>query len=443
MATGAFTQRGDKITWKPNVTPVEKRVEGGWYDNPDTGYNERWSIGAAPAAPNDVAGYLKDFQSGVADQQRSGTIVQSNEDIFNDIKPFITPAQAAPEVPKLLDTYQSLRTGYGVDDLESSLTELQKQERDIQAEKRIRIYGDGSAVTGELNKPVATNVIAGRVTEVERQENERLDAVNREIKYASDLLTTKYSAIKVVMDLTQTDYTNARQSYNDQFDQNISMFNLVRGVKQDQLTQQQKEQDNARANLQIIINSAKEGGIDVNAMRPDQKALIANLEVQSGLPIGFTSAIKADPKANIISTTSDNGQIQVLLRNPDGSMSLQTYGTKQATQTEKTQAAYQTVISQLNASKGTDNYVNTALYEKLKQQYPDVFKSYIAAEEYLNPNDATAKKFFQTSTQATNNVSQDLKDASAAIAAGAKKSDVRKAFLLDHPGMDSQFDEAI
>lgn len=42
----AWGEQGNKITWNANVVPEAQRQDGGWYDNPDTGYNQRWYSGS-------------------------------------------------------------------------------------------------------------------------------------------------------------------------------------------------------------------------------------------------------------------------------------------------------------------------------------------------------------------------------------------------------------
>ncbi len=43
----AWGEQGQKITWTPNVVSDDKKQHGGWYDNPSTGYNQRWYSGGA------------------------------------------------------------------------------------------------------------------------------------------------------------------------------------------------------------------------------------------------------------------------------------------------------------------------------------------------------------------------------------------------------------
>lgn len=48
----AWGEQGNKITWNANIVPESQRQHGGWYDNPDTGFNQRWYTGSVPTSPN-------------------------------------------------------------------------------------------------------------------------------------------------------------------------------------------------------------------------------------------------------------------------------------------------------------------------------------------------------------------------------------------------------
>lgn len=245
--------------------------------------------------------------------------VSSAADIVGEVKKLL-PTNPAPEAPKLTDLYAKYRTENHLDQLESDINDLTAQEDAIVAERRQRN-------TLEQGKPVDQNVIAGRMSEVDRQESEKLDYITRLKARKVDELTSRQQTIQTMMSLTQTDYQNAKGSYDSQFSQALSIIETVRGIRKDQIDENQKAMDNARANLTVYANALKDGSIDLNNMAPDQRAQLNKLELQSGFPIGFLSSIKKDPKADIVSTTSNNGQIQVLLRNPDGTMALKSYGT--------------------------------------------------------------------------------------------------------------------
>lgn len=269
----------------------------------------------------EVANHLNEVQNNAALSYTPTDIpkVRSTADIAKEIKGLLPTNQ--PEAPNLVDSYNTMRKEQGLDVLEQELNDLTTQQEEIIAIKRQR-------TNAEMDKPVATNVIAGRVGEVERQENERLDVINRTINTKSNQLKNAYTNIQTIMDLTDKDYDNAKESYDTQFRQAMDIFSLARGIRQDEVSEVERAQDVARANAQILVNSLKDGGVDYSKMSTDQKLSLAKMEVQAGLPVGFFSSIKKDPKADIISTTEKDGQIQVLMRNPDGTLGLQTYGTK-------------------------------------------------------------------------------------------------------------------
>lgn len=249
--------------------------------------------------------------------------VQTTAQIAADLKASgLLPTTTVPTPPSLVQTFKDLAAQSGIDKIQASITDLKAQQDALAAQTRTN-------VSAERGKPVAMNVIEGRVSEQTRQAQEQMDFIGRQLSRKVDEFNSAMANVKMIMDFTQTDYQNASQAYDRQFNQAISTINLVRGIQQDQKTDAQRAIDNARANAQIFVNSLKDGGIDINSLSPDAKAQLNKLEVQSGLPVGFFAAIKKDPKADIISTSEYRGQIQVLMRNPDGSIGVKTYGTIQ------------------------------------------------------------------------------------------------------------------
>lgn len=258
-----------------------------------------------PTTPEEVNPYLDGYQKSIL--ASDGPQVRSTSDITADVKGQLGVGEA-PKAPDLTGTYQKLTSEAGVTALEADVNDLTKQVRDIEASKRQRI-------AGEQGKPVANNVIAGRVGEVERQENERIDAINRDKAYKVDQLNTTYANIKTIMDLTGKDYENAVQEHNTKFKEAMDVMSTVRGIQKDELSQVEKAQDTARANAMIYVNALKDGSIDLNSMPPEQKAQLTKLEVQSGLPIGFMSLIKGKP---LSITKNDDGTFSVLTNTPNG-----------------------------------------------------------------------------------------------------------------------------
>jgi hypothetical protein len=276
--------------------------------------------------------------------------VQSAADILKDVKDTGLLPTESPTAPNLTQTYQDLSKTYGLDNLQGTINDLTDQERVIQDQLKTT-YGV------EQGKAVPMNVITGRMTEEQRAANEKLTYIGQQKARAIDQYNSGLTTVKTIMDLTQTDFTNAKSVYDSQFTQAMSMINYIQGVQESQKTDIQRARDNAAANLTIITNAIKSGNMDFASMSASQRSQIYTLEAQAGLPIGFTSALKMDPNANVVATTSNAGQIQVLMRNADGSMSLKTYGTKTGTATDTQKTAISDMNSRLINASDKNGYL--------------------------------------------------------------------------------------
>lgn len=327
---------------------------------------------------------------------RSST--QSYEEIFSNLQKTLTGGLGTkPTAPSFESTYQSELSKSGISDLETNLNDLTNQENELRAQFRVQ-------KANEEGKPVAMNVIEGRVSEEERAANERLDTVLRQKDYITNQLKTKYDVVNNIMNLKKLDYTTATDQYNTAFSQNLQMFNTVKGIADDQKTDAEREQDNARANAQIIYNSIKEGGLKVSEISPDQKLSITKMEMQAGLPVGFYETLQSkNPKADIVTSTSreSNGAkyVDIIMRNEDGSLSTKSMyvgatdkpqGTK-PTEAETTKSNAKKVASQLAGRAGDDGYVAPEDYKTARKAW--VNAGYDAtdfdtrfAKTYANPD---------------------------------------------------------
>lgn len=274
------------------------------------------------SSSSQVSKTLNDYQTELFNSIDSpGTRVQTPAEIAADLKSSgLLPSGEAPTPPNLVQTYQDLATARGVDVIQASITEFKAQQDAIAAQLRTNKIA-------EKGKPVAQNVIQGRLNEQEIQAQEQYDFVSRQLSRKQDELNSALSNIQMIMQFTQQDYSNAAESYSRQFDQAISTINLVRGIQQDQKDEVQRATDNARANLQVMYNSIVNGNLSVQNLDPTSLAQLNKLEVQAGLPVGLIQSLQVDAKANIIFTNTDNGVTQVGVRNPDGTVSVQSYGT--------------------------------------------------------------------------------------------------------------------
>ena len=345
------------------------------------------------------------------------------DDYINDVKTATTPTTPAPTPYSSADDLTALRGKYGVADIESTLNGLKAQARDLQATSKAR-------TDAEMGKSVPMNVIEGRVSEEERQDNERLTAINDSIKTASDMLTTANTTIDMMMKADASDYATASTNYEKQMSDNLAIFSAARGEQTaDQTaatTAADKAADNARSNAQIAINALTAAGTTYDTLTPDQQANLTKLGVASGLGADFFSTVlKTSAGKPILTTIVSTDKTQATVVYKDGTTKTISTGLS-SSGSGSTAGSFSDQKTQLEASKGSDGYVNTDTYKeirsKLKSTQQTAFDknfSYL-----LNPNDASASSFIKAST--VKNSPEDLK---ATIDAELKKNN---AFGKDH-----------
>lgn len=221
-----------------------------------------------------------------ADQQRKAAEADGapgtskSAQAMKDLETMVKPDTAKPaEPPKLLDSFNALKSSYGVGDLETQLNDLKNSEELLRSEATARKDNAES-------KPVALGVIGGRQSEIDRQTDKQLTENLRQQNYLTNQLKTKYDIISNVMNFQQKDYENATAAYDKEFSQNIQLLQQVRADETASMNEENIKLDNARADYTIFINSIKDGSLDITDLTPSQKAILTKLEVQQGLPTG-------------------------------------------------------------------------------------------------------------------------------------------------------------
>lgn len=274
-----------------------------------------------PTAKEEVSPYLvqiQDQQKKLLDMADTPLDTRTDAERFAEIKNLTTPSIPKPERPKLEETFFSLRNDYGVGELENQLTLLQDDVFAIENQLR-------EELGIEEGKPVSLRTISGRQSETRRQALQTLDYYNRSITRVNNQLTTANNLVSTIINLKGTDYENAVAEYERETKFNLDIYAQLRGEKESDreftlkvmttatdLTTQlyefeqkeiQRNEDRARSNLQIITNSITDGNVSYADLDPNTKNLIAKLEAQAGLPVGFTAKIKT-PDKEIKSITS-------------------------------------------------------------------------------------------------------------------------------------------
>jgi len=291
----------------------------------------------------DLSGYLDNYQKGVFEKAGS-------PELREQISAQLEPDVGQPDTLNRMDEGSFMREEMGVGGLETTVNDLKAQLEEQYASKRARTQ----AAEGD---PVALGVIGGRVSEIERQETERIDAIGRQLNVVNDQLNTAYANIEMNMSFMGMDYQDAKDKYDSEFDRNLKIYNLMD-------EEMDEEEANARANLQTYQNAILAGNIDFNVLSGDQKLAINKMELQSKLPIGFTASLQA--KGKIISTTTrDSGgqkYADVVMQMPDGSTKVQSQLLGASSSGKETTVSLQekssSMTSKLRGAAGTDGKVS-------------------------------------------------------------------------------------
>lgn len=262
---------------------------------------------ATPQSPQQVSGYLNQVQAqDIQDANDPNKLFDSpelaNAKAASDAAlSKITTMPNAPTAPNLEQTFSDLRNEYNVAGLENDLNTLTSEKARLEAELRLR-------TNNIRNQRVGLGVIAGQVDEVTRQTQEEMDFVNRQIQTVSDQVKTAYNLISTITQLKTADFNNAMTVYNTDLNKNLKMYEMMSDNYRDlrDFTERtvKRQEDTARANLQIYINLAAEGALDMNSVDENTKLQIAKLEAQSGLPVGFMSKIQVPENKRVMSITT-------------------------------------------------------------------------------------------------------------------------------------------
>lgn len=393
-------------------TKLLAKLSGGGSPSPTVTPPATVNGGSTPTTPvnvNNLAqanAYINSGQS--ADQAtaakasdvpvRSST--QSYMDIFNNIQSAVNKnLPAKPAATNFTSDYTGMLSSYGINDLETQLNTLKDEENQIRDTFT-------SQKNNEQGKPVAMNVIEGRVSEEEKAANERLATNLRLQTNITNQLKTKYDVVNNIMSLKKLDYQTASDDYNTAFTQNMQMYNLVKGISDDQKSDAEKATDTARANLQVMYNAIQNGGLSISNLSSDQKLQIQKLEMQSGLPVGFYESFQSkNPKADIVTSTTreTNGAkyVDIITRDATtgalstksmyvGKVDTSSSGGSKPTDAQVVKSDASKVASQLNSRTGADGYVAPEDYMTARRAW--VSAGYTAADfdtrfgkTYVNP----------------------------------------------------------
>ncbi|MCF7898840.1 MAG: LysM peptidoglycan-binding domain-containing protein [Candidatus Pacebacteria bacterium] len=342
----------------------------------------------------------EDQESDMSDEADDVPVKKSVEDIMNEISSTVEPDEEKPEAPNYEESLEGYREEYGVGDLEERLDQLKLDQETIYDRRSERI-------AAERDKSVAMNVISGRISQVEQQENERLADIERSINNITNQLNTKYKTINTLMSAKEMDYNSAVADYDKEMANNISMYNAARGVEEAQKTEEEREMDNARSNAQIALNAYISNGISYDELAESERSNLTKLGVQSGLgPDFFNNILSGSAGKEILTTIKSFDDTTVSIIYKDGTSQTVSTGlrarptnTSTSTSTKETEEAEllqsrEYINADVEAITGGDGYVDPTKMSKIRQSIaindPDNLKWFDTAytpKNSLNPDD--------------------------------------------------------
>ena len=252
-----------------------------------------------------------------------------------------------------------------------------------------------STLEGEEGRRVSMGQIRRRQSAQEIIYNRLRRDLIVERDYLSNKVAQKQTIVNTMISDLGQDIANAQSNYQFQFNAAIQMTNLIRGIEQDQLALQQKQKDEARANLQIMSNMIIAGNVNYDQLDASTRAELRNMEIQSGWPSGFTQFISKavkEPITSFLPSYVDEGgnRIQpVGTINPstgafeikninqgktDFSLAEQAaqkrkIGDGKETESEIGRAARSDMAVQLNARTGLDGYVSPPDFRSAREAW--------------------------------------------------------------------------
>ena len=177
------------------------------------------------------------------------TVADKYTDAYSSLADIFMKDGAKPEAVSMADTYTKLRKDMNLDDLEGAVNDLQSQQDLLTEQQRIRS-------AAERDKPVAMNVIEGRIGEEERQTMERMNSIVLQKESAVRQLQSANATIENMMQFTKMDYDTARNSYNDQFSQQMQLFGMTKNLV-DSADKDEQEKKDAQKRAHDMLEAVK------------------------------------------------------------------------------------------------------------------------------------------------------------------------------------------
>lgn len=242
--------------------------------------------------------------------------IRQSQTIIRDLAAKLTGDASAPppKAPSMMEMFTQQRQQLGLEPLENDLARIDSEIERL----NVGAFTDADRVG---DQPLGMRAIGNKQGAIGREAQRSVALLQVERTAVARQVANKTSTLQMVMDFTKEDFANASTAYNNEYNRNMQVLDLMMAMEDREQTAQDRLAANATANLQTVWNSLQETGGSFDALSPDQRRSINEMEMQAGLPVGFFQSLPSYvPESKILSTTTrDAGGMKyadVLTKNP-------------------------------------------------------------------------------------------------------------------------------
>lgn len=286
-----------------------------------------------------------------------------------------------PQAPSFIELYNQTREQLGIDQDEQDLADLDAELDRIQVGELVAIDEAG-------DRPVSMQQIERRRGTISKEAQRQMAFLNVERSAVARTVQGKTDALKMIMDFTQQDYANASTAYQNKFNRNMQLVQLMQTQEDRETNAVTRLQDTAKANITTVVSMMNEAGKTFDELPANQQAQIQQWELQAGLPAGLIESLPPEESGELMTIGGSlvrvypDDTIKVLYSKPTSSKSGSSSSSSiKLTPTKKTEllgvgfnAEEITGIEKLVSEYGIDAIENlTDISDEQKQAIYDIY----------------------------------------------------------------------
>lgn len=285
--------------------------------------------------------------------------------------------QKSPPAPDLIDTYNVYNTAYKIEDAQKTVDDAQTELDNLDA-----AFVAGTHDTQNQLKPM--EILRGDAAKLQQQYTEKRMLAQNKLSLATRILEGKQKMVETMVNLTDKNYENARNQYNDNYTRAFEMAKQIRSNAESDrdfaFKVKQAEGDDARANLTTFGNALVSSGKSWKDLTESQKSFVRDLELKSGLPVGtMEKFVAAKPQAKLLTTaTNDNGDVTFIYANPDGTPGMTRVVKGVGNSQNNSSTSTSTAISKIEQSKDNSGGLSFTATDKSGNVYAVTAAQYAA-----------------------------------------------------------------